>query len=85
MVVLHRRYIDSKVIILSVPVVAIVTKFDTFVQDVLQKIEEAAVDEELDDDTIEKEADGQAKTLYEQHYKQPLQKLPFPPKAVVSM
>jgi len=85
MVVLHRRYIDSKVIILSVPVVAIVTKFDTFVQDVQQKIEEAAEDEELDDQEIEKQAGGQANALFEQHYKQALENLPFPPKAVVSL
>ena len=38
--------------------VAIVTKFDTFVQDVQQQVEEAAEEEdrEVDDDTIEKQA-----------------------------
>ena len=67
--------------------VAIVTKFDSFVQDVQQQMEEAAEEEdtEVDDDEIEKRAVGEAMARFERHYKQPLETLPFPPKAVVAL
>lgn len=67
--------------------VAIVTKFDSFVQDVQQQMEEAAEEEdtEVDDDEIEKQAVGEAMVRFERHYKQPLETLPFPPKAVVTL
>jgi hypothetical protein len=72
-----------------VPVVAIVTKFDAFVQDVQQRMEEAAEEEgkEVDDDEneIEKQAAEEAMVQFEQHYKQPLDSLPFPPRAVVTL
>ena len=72
---------------LPVPIVAIVTKFDTFLQDVQQKIEERAEeeDEEIDDDEVEKLAITQANVLFEQHYKKPLDDMQHPPKAVVTL
>lgn len=72
---------------LQVPIVAIVTKFDTFVQDVQQKLEESAEeeDEEVDDDDVEKLAEIQADMQFEQHYKGPLNDMKHPPKAVVTL
>jgi hypothetical protein len=68
-------------------VVAIVTKFDSFAQDVQQEMEEAAEEEqrEVDEDEVEKEAFVEAMARFEQHYKQRLEHLPFPPKAVVTL
>ncbi|KZP04309.1 hypothetical protein FIBSPDRAFT_767610 [Athelia psychrophila] len=70
---------------LQVPVVAIITKFDSFVQDIQQKMEEDADAEgsEVDDDELEKEANKEATDKFEKHYKQALQSLPHPPRAVV--
>jgi hypothetical protein len=69
--------------------VAIITKFDAFVQDVQQRIEEAAEEEgkEVDDDDneIEKQAAEEAMVQFERYYKQPLDSLPFPPRAVVTL
>ena len=72
---------------LEVPVVAIVTKFDTFLQDVQQKLEESAEkeDQEVDDDEVEKLAEIQADMQFEQHYKGPLYDMKHPPKAVVAL
>ena len=71
----------------AVPVVAIVTKFDTFVQDAQQKIEERAEeeDQEMDDDEVERLATVQATVQFEQHYKKPLVEMKHPPKAVVTL
>jgi hypothetical protein len=68
-------------------VVAIVTKFDVFIQDVLQKMEEVAEEEdsEIDDNEIEERATKEAMARFEQHYKQALESLPHPPKAVVAL
>lgn len=67
--------------------VAIVTKFDSLAQDVVQEIEEAAEEEqrEVDEDDVEKQAFVEAMARFEQHYKQPLERLQFPPKAVVTL
>lgn len=67
--------------------VAIVTKFDVFVQDMQQEIEAAADEEgeEIDDEELEKQALDMAMAKFEQHYKSPLNMLPFPPKAVVTL
>ncbi|KIJ96944.1 hypothetical protein K443DRAFT_269853 [Laccaria amethystina LaAM-08-1] len=72
---------------LQVPVVAIVTKFDTFLQDVQQKLEESAEeeDQEVDDDQVEKLAEIQADVQFERHYKGPLNNMKHPPKAVVAL
>jgi hypothetical protein len=77
----------SEVTIFPVPVVAIVTKFDSFAQDVQQEIEEAAEEEqrEVDEEEVEKQAFVEAMTRFEQHYKQRLERLPFPPKAIVTL
>ena len=76
-----------KLMPLAVPVVAIVTKFDTFVQDAQQKIEERAEeeDQEIDDDEVERLATVQANVQFEQHYKKPLVDMKHPPKAVVTL
>ncbi|EDQ98322.1 uncharacterized protein LACBIDRAFT_336070, partial [Laccaria bicolor S238N-H82] len=69
------------------PVVAIVTKFDTFLQDMQQKLEEKAEeeDEEVDDDELEKIAGVEADKRFEQHYKKPLLSMQHPPRAVVTL
>jgi hypothetical protein len=67
---------------------AVVTKFDIFVQDVLQEIEEAAEsdeDSEFDDEQIHKRAVEQAMHRFDRHYREPLNNLPFPPKAVLTL
>jgi hypothetical protein len=68
-------------------VVAIVTKFDSLSQDVAQEIEEAAEEEdrEVDDDDVEKQAFVEAMARFEQHYKEPLERMPYPPKAIVTL
>ena len=70
-----------------VPVVAIVTKFDTFLQDMQQKLEEKAEEEgeEVDDDELEKLAVIEAEKRFEQHYKKPLESMKHPPRAVVTL
>jgi len=64
-----------------------VTKFDTFLQDVQQKLEESAEEEdrEVDDDEIEKLAEIQADMQFEKHYKRLLNDMKHPPKAVVTL
>jgi hypothetical protein len=64
-----------------------VTKFDTFLQDVQQKLEESAEeeDQEVDDDQVEKLAEIQADVQFERHYKGPLNNMKHPPKAVVAL
>jgi hypothetical protein len=68
-------------------VVAIITKFDSLAQDVVQEMEEAAEEEEkeVDEDEVEKQAFVEAMARFEQHYKQPLELSPFPPKAIVTL
>ncbi|KIK06264.1 hypothetical protein K443DRAFT_635320 [Laccaria amethystina LaAM-08-1] len=72
---------------LTVPIVAIVTKFDTFLQDMQQKLEEKAEEEDedvQDDDELEKLAVIEADKRFEQHYKKPLESMQHPPRAVVT-
>ena len=70
-----------------VPVVAIVTKFDTSLQDMQQKLEEKAEeeDEEVDDAELEKLAVTEAEKRFKQHYKKPLESMQHPPRAVVTL
>ena len=70
-----------------VPVVAIVTKFDTFLQDMQQKLEEKAEEEvkEVNDDELEKLAVIEADKQFEQHYKKPLLSMQHPPRAIVTL
>ena len=70
-----------------VPVIAIITKFDIFVQDILQNIEEIAEvkHQEINDDELEQQALAEAKFQFNKHYSTPLLKLPYPPKAVVAL
>jgi hypothetical protein len=77
----------SDVTFVIVPIVAIVTKFDTFLQDMQQKLEEKAEeeDEEVDDDELEKLAVVEADKRFEQHYKKPLESMQHPPRAVVTL
>ncbi|KAE9395946.1 hypothetical protein BT96DRAFT_825471, partial [Gymnopus androsaceus JB14] len=79
--------INLKLHLIWFPVVAIITKFDAFVQDIQQKIEEDAEGEgkEVDDNEIEEEAIKEATDKFEKHYQQPLQRLPYPPSAVVAL
>jgi hypothetical protein len=71
----------------EVPVLAIITKFDVFVQDVLQELEEAAEAEgnEIDDELFEEKAKQTAKERFDLYYKIPLKELPYPPKTVLSL
>ena len=66
---------------------AIVTKFDTFLQDMQQKLEESAEEEneEVDDDELEKLAVIEADKQFEQHYREPLESMKHPPRAVVTL
>ena len=66
---------------------AIVTKFDTFLQDMQQKLEEKAEeeDEEVDDDELERLAVIEADKRFEQHYRKPLENMQYPPRAVVTL
>ena len=70
-----------------VPVVAIVTKFDIFLQDMHQKLEEKAEkeDQDVDDDELEKLAAIEADKRFEQHYRKPLEGMQHPPRAVVTL
>ncbi|EKM49680.1 uncharacterized protein PHACADRAFT_179078 [Phanerochaete carnosa HHB-10118-sp] len=71
----------------EVPVIAVMTKFDTYVQDVLQELEEAAEKEGrgVDEDELETQATQTAESRFKEHYCAPLQALLFPPKAVVAL
>jgi hypothetical protein len=70
-----------------VPVLAIVTKFDSFVQDVLQELEESADERgvEIDEDALESQAQQDAKDMFDVHYNQALRALPYPPKVVLPL
>ena len=67
-----------------VPIVATVTKFDTFLQDMQQKLEDEE-NEEVDDDELEKLAVIEVDKRFEQHYKKPLESMQHPPRAVVTL
>ncbi|EKM49678.1 uncharacterized protein PHACADRAFT_106055 [Phanerochaete carnosa HHB-10118-sp] len=69
----------------QVPVIAVVTKFDVFVQDTLQELEEAAEEEgrEVDEDELEARATEIAESRFKEYYSAQLEDLPFPPKAIV--
>jgi hypothetical protein len=71
----------------KVPTVVIVTKFDTFLQEMQQKLEEKAEEEdgEVDDDELEKLAVIEADKQFEQPYKKPLESMQHPPRAVVTL
>jgi hypothetical protein len=77
-------YTEDRVL---VPVIAIVTKFDIFVQDELQKLEESAEEEgiDIDDDASEKLASQKATDIFQRHYMAPLMALPHPPRAVLPL
>jgi hypothetical protein len=68
-------------------VLAIVTKFDNFVQDVLQDLEGKAEEEEaaVEQDELEETAQREADAMLTKHYTMPLLALPHPPQAVVSL
>jgi hypothetical protein len=69
-----------------VPILAIVTKFDTFVQDVLQELEEKADEgNDLTEEEFLKQALQQATDKFDAHYRVPLMSLPHPPKAVLAL
>ena len=66
---------------------AIVTKFDKFLLEMQQKLEEEAEEEggEVDDDELEKLAVIEADKRFEQHYEKPLLSMQHPPRAVVTL
>lgn len=70
-----------------VPVIAVATKFDTFVQGVLQELEEAAeIDgEEIDNEELEAEAETLAKSRFKEYLCTQLNDLPCPPKAIIAL
>ena len=55
----------------KVPVLAIITKFDTFVQDVLQCLEEENEEEEEIVAELEEKAKRVAKEKFNKHYRDP--------------
>ena len=66
---------------------AIVTKFDDFLLDVQQKLEEEAEKkgEEVDVDELKKLAVVEADKRFKQHYEEPLIRMQRPPRAVVTL
>ncbi|EKM60411.1 uncharacterized protein PHACADRAFT_109866 [Phanerochaete carnosa HHB-10118-sp] len=68
----------------QVPVIAVFTKFEIFVQDVLQELEEAT-DEEEQDDELEIQAAKTAESRFNGNHRAQLEALPFPPKAIVTL
>lgn len=83
---IQRAELDFFSAIWQVPVLAIITKFDTFVQDVLQRLEEEnEEEEEIDDAELEEKAKQVAKEKFNKHYRDPLLALPHPPKAVLAL
>ncbi|KAF8638749.1 hypothetical protein AX17_001990 [Amanita inopinata Kibby_2008] len=72
----------------EVPIVAIFTKFDLFVEAQLQQLVESAEDkgdDDIDDDEFERQAEKSAMDKFEKHYKSVLLKKPYPPQAVVAV
>ena len=78
---------SSNVTFPIVPVVAIVTKLDTCLQDIQQELEEKAEEEgeEVDDDELERLAVIEADKRFKQFYKKPLLSMQHPPRAVVTL
>lgn len=69
-----------------VPIVAIFTKFDLFVEDQVQELMENAEDPDiLDEGELERQAAEIAMEKFERHYKGALLKLPYPPQAIVAV
>jgi hypothetical protein len=67
-----------------VPVLAIVTKFDDFVRNILQDLEENAEgEEEISEEELEENALRTAESIADTHYTKPLMNLPYPPREVV--
>ena len=66
---------------------AIVTKFDKFILEMQQKLEEEAEKkgEEVDVDELEKLAVVEADKRFKQHYETPLLNMQRPPRAVVTL
>jgi len=71
----------------KVPIIAVMSKFDTFVQDILQGLEEAAEanGEEIDDVEFSQRAVEEANLRFNKHYSTALLELPYPPTAVVAL
>jgi hypothetical protein len=69
------------------PVLAIVTKFDNFVDDIRQELEEKMEEDGLDvtEDELVETSQRKATEILNLHYIRPLMDLPHPPKAVVSL
>lgn len=71
-----------------VPVILIVTKFDTFVQDVLQGLEEEAdeMGEEIDEEKLQEKAVQEATAKFDKHYRAPFMAFgEYSPKAVLAL
>ncbi|KZS96242.1 hypothetical protein SISNIDRAFT_407322 [Sistotremastrum niveocremeum HHB9708] len=66
----------------SVPVIAILTKFDLLMEEMQQKVED---DGELEDDEAEEEAEKQATAIYEEHFKKALMSMKYPPTQVIKL
>lgn len=62
-----------------------VTKFEIFIQDILQELEEAAEEDgsQVDDEELEAEAEHVAEMRFDTYFRQQLEELPYPPRAVV--
>jgi len=70
----------------GVPIVAIFTKFDLFVEDQLQELmEKANYSNNLNEEELENKATKTALEKFEKHYKEELLKKPCPPQAVVAV
>lgn len=70
----------------TVPVIAIFTKFDLFVEDQLQGLMENAEDpDDVDEEELERQATKITREKFKKHYKSVLLEKPFPPQAVVAV
>lgn len=64
--------------------IAIVTKFDNFLEDILQDLEESA-DDGILEAQLNTMAQEKARSILQEHFIQPLMALPNPPKAIVHL
>ncbi|GJE96834.1 GTPase domain-containing protein [Phanerochaete sordida] len=71
----------------DVPVIAIFTKFDNYVEDMVQQIQEEAEDDDPPKplSEVDKLAEEKAQESFKDNYRSRLEKLPFPPEAIVAL
>lgn len=66
----------------SVPVIAILTKFDILLEEMQQRVEEEG---ELEDEEAEEEAEKRATNIFDEHFKSVLMGMKHPPTQVIKL